>query len=117
MASTISNRLQLNRHLTPIEIGNAHKILDTVTAEAPELFYNLDELNQDEEKSKKQKPEITLDVIKEIVKWDRKNKRLKDFEYQFMFKLAEGTTPLTDRNLFIAGLNLKKVKKYGFNKN
>lgn len=114
MASTISNRLRLNRHLTPIEIGNAHKILDTVTEEAPELFYNLDELNEKESKPGKQKSEITLDIIKEIVKWDRKNKRLKDYEYKFMADLAEGKKTLTDRNLFIAGLNLKKVKKYGF---
>jgi len=114
MASTISNRLRLNRHLTPIEIGNAHKILDTVTEEAPELFYNLDELNEKESKAGKQKAEITLDIIKEIVKWDRKNKRLKDYEYKFMADLAEGKKTLTDRNLFIAGLNLKKVKKYGF---
>jgi hypothetical protein len=114
MASTISNRLRLNRHLTAIEISNAHKILDIVTTDAPELFYDIDQLNQDEEKSCKQKTEITLDVIKEIVKWDKKNKRLKDFEYQFMFNLAEGTKPLSERNLFIANLNLKKVKKYGF---
>jgi len=116
MANTVANRLRNNRHLTAIEIGNAHKILDIVTEEAPELFFQLDELNEKENKLGKQKPEITLDTIKEIVKWDRKNKRLKDFEYKFMFKLAEGTTPLTDRNLFIAGLNLKKVKKHGFGK-
>ncbi len=116
MANTVSNRLRNSRHLTPIEIGNAHKILDIVTEEAPELFFNLDELNEKESKSGKQKPEITLDIIKEIVKWDRKNKCLKDFEYKFMADLAEGKKTITDRNLFIAGLNLKKVKKYGFGK-
>ena len=115
MANTVANRLRNNRHLTAIEIGNAHKILDTVTEEAPELFFQLDELNEKENKAGKQKAEITLDTIKEIVKWDKKNKRLKDFEYQFMFNLAEGTKPLSDKNLFIAGLNLKKAKKYGFN--
>jgi hypothetical protein len=114
MASTISNRLRLNRHLTAIEISNAHKILDIVTTDAPELFYDIDQLNQDEEKSSKQKTLITLDVIKEIVRWDKKNKRLKDYEYQFMSNLAEGTKPLSERNLFIANLNLEKVKKYGF---
>lgn len=114
MASTISNRLRLNRHLTPIEIDNAHKILDTVTNEAPELFYNLDELNRKESKAGKQKVEITLDIIKEIVKWDRKNKRLKDYEYKFMTDLAEGKKELTDRNILIAEFNLKKVKKYGY---
>lgn len=114
MASTISNRLRLNRHLTPIEIDNAHKILDIVTNEAAELFYNLDELNRKESKTGKQKTEITLDIIKEIVKWDRKNKRLKDYEYKFMTDLAEGKKELTDRNILIAELNLKKVKKYGY---
>ncbi len=114
MANTISNRLRNNRHLTAIEIGNAHKILDTITEEAPELFFHLDELNEKESKAGKQKAEITLYTIKEIVKWDRKNKRLKDFEYKFMADLAEGKKEFTDRNKFIAGLNLAKVKKYGF---
>ncbi len=114
MANTISSRLRNNRQLTAIEIGNAHKILDIVTEEAPELFFQLDELNERENKSGKQKSEITLDTIMEIVKWDRKNKRLKDYEYKFMADLAEGKKTLTDRNLFIAELNLKKVKKYGY---
>ncbi len=125
MANTVANRLRNNRHLTAIEIGNAHKILDTVTEEAPELFFQLDELNEKESKAGKQKAEITFDTIKEIVKWDRKNKlkngdrqkaKLKDFEYKFMADLAEGKKEFTDRNKFIAGLNLTKVKKYGFGK-
>ncbi|MBK7108457.1 MAG: hypothetical protein IPH61_04685 [Bacteroidetes bacterium] len=102
--------------MTAIEIGNAHKILDIVTEKAPELFFRLDELNEKETKSGKKKTEITLDTIKEIVKWDRKNKRLKDFEYKFMADLAEGKKEFTDRNKLIAGLNLIKVKKYGFGK-
>jgi hypothetical protein len=115
MASTISNRLRLNRHLTAIEIGNAHKVLDIVTQEAPELFFHIDELSEKGSRTK-QNPDISLDTVKEIVKWDRKNKVLKDFEYKFMADLAEGKKTITDRNLFIAGLNLKKVKKYGFGK-
>jgi len=31
-----------------------------------------------------------------------------------MFDLSEGRKPLSERNKFIAGLNLSKVKKYGF---
>jgi len=31
-----------------------------------------------------------------------------------MAELAEGKKTLTDRNKFIASLNLTKVKKYGF---
>lgn len=114
MTNTIANRLRNNRHLTAIEIGNAHKILDTVTEEAPELFFQLDELTAKEENSDKQKTEIDIETIKAIVKWDKRNKRLKDFEYRFMADLAEGNKPCTEHNKKIASWNLSKVKKYGF---
>lgn len=116
MANTVSGRLRNNRQLTAIEIGNAHKVLDIVTEEAPELFFQLDELNETDTKPRKQKSEITLEMIKEIVKWDKKNRALKDFEYRFMADLAEGKKTLTDRNIFIATLNLKKVTRKGFGK-
>lgn len=114
MANTMSNRLRFNRQLTSIEISNAHKILDIVTQEAPELLFRIDEISEGTKKVKK--PDISLELIQEIVKWDKKNKRLKDFEYRFMADLAEGKKSLSERNVFIAGLNLEKVKKYGFGK-
>ncbi len=40
--------------------------------------------------------------------------QLKDFEYKFMADLAEGKKTFSDRNKFIANLNLCKVKKHGF---
>jgi len=55
-----------------LKIGNAHLILDIVTEEAPELFFRLDELNEKESKAGKQKAEITLGTIKEILKWTGK---------------------------------------------
>ena len=115
-ANTISNRLRSNRELSPIEIGNAHKIIDIIVEEAPELFYKLDEIYDSEDKKPQQESEITLEVIKDIVAWDKKNKRLKDYEYRFMSNLVEGKSPLTQKNIFIAGLNLEKVKKFGFGK-
>jgi hypothetical protein len=116
IANTISNRLRSNRELTPIEISNAHKILDIVVEEAPEVFYKLDEIDESADNKHHQKSEIDIEVIKDIVAWDKKNKRLKDYEYKFMSNLAEGRTPLTERNLFIAGLNLEKIKKQGYGK-
>ena len=69
---------------------------------------------EEDEKIKEDEQEITLELVSEIVKWDKKNKRLKPFEYRFMSDLVNGKKSLTERNKFIAGLNLKKVKKYGF---
>lgn len=100
--------------MTSIEISNAHKILDIVTQEAPEVLFHLDEISEGTKKANK--PDISLELIQEIVKWDKKNKRLKDFEYRFMADLAEGKKSLSERNVFIAGLNLEKIRKYGFGK-
>lgn len=76
---------------------------------------NVDELaEKDKELKENKNGDITLEQITNIVQWDRKNRKLKDFEYKFMLELSEGRKPLTDRNKFIAGLNLQKVKKYGY---
>ncbi len=53
--------------------------------------------------------------MKKIVQWDKKNKKLKDFEFIFMTELVERKKAFTDHNKKIASWNLAKVKKYGFN--
>jgi hypothetical protein len=113
VAFNLAGRVRNNTRISEYERHCGIEILDLVIDKAPELLDDIDELNEKAEKQNGQ-PEIDLAVIKKIVAWDKKNKRLKGFEYQFMAELAEGRKPLTDRNKFIAGLNLKKVKKYGF---
>jgi hypothetical protein len=69
----------------------------------------------EEDNSKKvEEVEITLDLIERIVLWDKKNKRLDAYKYRFMVDLLEGRKALTDRNKYLARLNLKTVEKYGF---
>lgn len=89
------------------------QILDHVIDEAPELLDGIDELNE-KAANNNSTNNITLEDIKRIVQWDKKNKKLKDFEFVFMSQLADGTKPLTDRNKFIAQLNFNKLKRYGF---
>ncbi len=114
MANTIGNKVKNNRNLSEIERMQGESILDIVSENAPELFFDMEKFFDEDKKTKENEQEITLELVKEIVMWDKKNKRLKPFEYRFMADLAEGKKSLTDRNKFIAGLNLKKVKKYGF---
>jgi len=91
-------------------------VLDLVIEKAPELLDNIDELNKKEkEKKLNERNDITIEQINNIVQWDKKNKKLRDIEFRFMLELAEGRKPLSERNKFIAGLNLQKVKKLGFN--
>lgn len=113
VAFNLAGRVRNNTRISDYERNCGIEILDHVIEKAPELLDGIDELN---EKAQSQNgiPDISIDIVRKIVQWDRKNKRLKDFEYKFMADLAEGKKTLTDRNKFIAGLNLKKVKKYGF---
>ena len=87
--------------------------MDYVTEKAPELYDRVDEINESI-KDQNKLPEVDIEIIKKIVKWDKKNKVLKGFEYNFMLELAEGKKAFTERNKFIAGMNLNKVRKYGF---
>ncbi len=114
IASTISGRIRSNRKFSDAEFSNANKVLDIAIEKAPDLFFNMDELIEKENASINDSTDISIEIIQKIVAWDRKHKVLKDFEFYFMRDLAEGKKTLTDRNKFIANLNLSKVKKYGF---
>lgn len=114
IANTIGNRVRNNRNISEIERIQGETILDLVADLAPELFFDMEKFFTEDNKEEDNRQEITLEIVNEIVKWDKKNKRLKPFEYRFMADLAEGKKSMTERNKFIAGLNLKKVTKYGF---
>ena len=113
VAFTIAGRIRSNNNLLDNEVANGLKIIDVVIDKAPEILFDIDNLPETPKKQESQ-VEITLELIRKIVQWDKRNKRLKGFEYTFMNELAEERKPLTDRNKAIAKLNLGKVKKYGF---
>lgn len=114
MANTLGNRIRSNRAISDIERKQGEEILNIVADENPELFFDMEEFFEEDENKKQESEEITIDLVKKVVQWDKRNKRLKPYEYRFMSDLAEGKKVMTNRNLYIAGLNLKKVKKYGF---
>ncbi len=113
VAYNLAGRVRNNTKLSDYERQAGITILDLVIQKAPYLLDGIDEIDK-KNNQKQNEPEITFDTIKEIVKWDRKNKRLKDFEYKFMAELADGKKILSDHNKKIASWNLAKVKKFGF---
>ncbi|PIQ48483.1 MAG: abortive phage resistance protein [Cytophagales bacterium CG12_big_fil_rev_8_21_14_0_65_40_12] len=114
MASTIGSKIKSNRELTNIEINQGDTILNFIVVNNPELFFDMDDFFKDDQISTREEIDITLDIIKEIVKWDKKNKRLEIYKYRFMADLAEGKKELTMKNKFLALVNLKTVQKWGF---
>ena len=105
---TISGRIRKNIEFEGFELANGVKVLDIVTEHAPELLVLV------EKQPKIIKLEVTLDVIAQVVQWDRKNKILKPISYTFMAEIATGKKPFSEQNKKIAGWNLEIVQKCGF---
>lgn len=80
IAYTLVNRVRNDSRILESEIINGLRILEIVIDKVPELLFDIDNLP---EKQTKQidKTEISIEIIKKMVQWDKKNKRLKDYEY------------------------------------
>jgi hypothetical protein len=115
VASNTYSKVKNNkRNFSDIERIQSEKILDLVAENAPELFFDLDDYFLQDNQKIHSSEEITIELIQEVIKWDNQNKILKPFEYNFMNDLRNGKKVLTDRNSYIAGINIAKVKRYGF---
>ncbi|MBC5774342.1 AIPR family protein [Pontibacter sp. KCTC 32443] len=115
MARAIGTNFSRNRKLSEIEFSNGQQILDFAIEEASEIFFDMEEyFEADTVNVPAVKPEITLELIKAIVKWDKRSKKLKDFEYRFMADLAEAKKPLTEYHMSLALKNYEKAKRCGF---
>jgi hypothetical protein len=110
IASTVNN----NRNFQDLERENGLIIIDIVSKEAPELFYDMEEFFSQDSEKKDLKIHVSIDEIKNLVDWDKKNKRLQVYEFKFMNEILKGEKELTDRNIFLAFKNIEKAKKWGY---
>lgn len=114
MASTLSSKIRNNREITDIQLNQGESILNIVAELNPELYFDMDDFFNADNNKKEEEVEISIGLIERIVQWDKRNKRLDAYKYRFMVDLLEGKKELTDRNKFLARLNLKTAEKYGF---
>ena len=52
-------------------------------------------------------PEITIELIQKMISWDKKNKRLQDHHFRFMWNVANNKYPFDERAKKYALNNLK----------
>jgi hypothetical protein len=115
IAFNMAGKVRNNSNITNNDRKNAIEIIDKVIEHAPDLLFEIDEIEKQIKEDSDIETEVTIDLIKKIVDWDRKNKRLKDHHFRFMWNVAEGKHPLNDRAKKFALMNLQTLKKYGFN--
>lgn len=110
----LSLKVRNNLSLLSSEISNGISILESVIDKEPSLLFEIDELDELEIKNENKEPEINLELIKSMIDWDRKNKRLKPHHFKMMIDIMNGIEQLTPQNKKYCLMNFHFISKYGF---
>lgn len=113
VAWNMAGKLRSNARLSDYERTTGLRILDTVIEKSPELLFDIDEDMANEE-TNKESVKIDLDIIKRLVDWDRKNKKLKDHHFTFLQDILNGKITLNEQSKNLARLNYEMASKFGF---
>lgn len=114
IAWNLSLRVKNSSPILANEITNGISILEKVIEDAPELLFEIEELPVPTSKNNEKDPEITIELLKQMVDWDRKNKRLKPHHFRMMFDIVNGKEELTSQNKKYCLMNYNFIAKYGF---
>lgn len=110
----LMTKVRSTSNILPNEVSYGISILEIVIAKAPELLFDADELAEPTTTNKTEDPEITLELIKKMVQWDRTNKRLKPHHFKMMFDIMNGKENLTPQNKKYCLMNFQFISKWGF---
>lgn len=112
VAFNLSGRVRTVSRISDYERQCGITIIDKVIEKASEILNDIEELSSSNGTTSKS--EISIEQIKKMVEWDRKNKRLKDHHFKYMFDVANGKLPFGDQAKRYAAMNFEMMKKYGF---
>ena len=130
-AKDTAYKLKYDRLISETDRKRAMAIYDLVCQYNIELLDEADELaekdraervTREAEKEEKRKAsgiddvEITLDLVKEMVEWDRRRRILEDWKWKVMSDVVNGKKQLTDTYKYTFWLNLQVLRKKGFPK-
>lgn len=116
-AFNMITKVRRNSPVSESERQRAVNIIDIVIEKAPDILFEIDNIPLVEEKPSEYEPDITLGLIEKMIAWDKKNKRLKDHHFRFMYNVIQGKTPFDERAKKYALNNLNHLKKFGFTPN
>ena len=117
-ANEIAKAIKCKYKPASFYIKNGIAILDVVWKENYELLEKAEAFKSEGERVKQERAEneieINLEIIKQMVAWDKKNKKLAPWKYKVMNDVVLGLAPLTDKKKYAFKYNLEELKKYGF---
>ncbi|MFI3297375.1 MAG: AIPR family protein [bacterium] len=117
VAYDISNKIKNGRPIEEVR-QRAMKIFEIVCQENIELLNHADELQDDPQPEDRNTDstttEITIDVVKQMVEWDKRKRVLEDWKWNAMKGIVEGRFPLEGKYIIACQRNLEKLKQRGF---
>lgn len=112
VAFNMPGRIRTSDKITDYERHAGIAIIEKVIENAPEILHSIEDIHVEESTAMQQ--DISLDLIKKMIEWDTKNKRLKDFHFKYMSDLVKGKVPLGAQAKKYVAMNLQTLKRYGF---
>jgi hypothetical protein len=122
-ASDIAYKIKNDRKLLDTDISRGYSIYETVWQYNPELLEEADALAAQDQESATQhrlvspineSTDITLELIQQMVDWDKRRRVLDDWKWKVMKDVVDGKKEFTDRMKYAFYLNLQALKKKGF---
>ena len=123
LASDIAYKIKNDRKLLDTDISRGYSIYETVWQYNPELLEEADALAEQDQESATQhrlvspineSTDITLELIQQMVDWDKRRRVLDDWKWKVMKDVVDGKKEFTDRMKYAFYLNLHALKKKGF---
>lgn len=117
LAYDISNKVKHNKSLEDVR-QRGMAIFEIVCRENIDLLNQADDF-QEEPKSEEiqiedSNSEITIDVVRQMVEWDKRKRILQDWKWNAMKGIVDGRFPLEGKYIYACQKNLEVLKKRGF---
>lgn len=117
-ASDVAFIVKNNRPFGSREKSHAMLLFEIVCENNPALLEEADAMseseNQGENSLKVATAEITIDLIRRMVEWDKRKRILDDWKWKAMNNVIQGRRSLTEQMKYAFLLNLEQLKKHGF---
>lgn len=128
-ARDVAHKLKFNHLIAESDRRRAMAVYNIVCDHNIELLDEADELAEKDRQNRENNgtqetapkstgpvTDITLDLVQEMVEWDRRRRVLQDWKWKVMNDVATGKKPLTDTYKYSFYLNLEALRKKGFPK-
>ncbi len=113
----VSSKLKNKKNLTDAEISRAINIFEIVCNKNIDILYQSDDNVLevvDNLISSENERNISLELVRKMVDWDKRNKKLKDWQWVTMRDIIDGKYPLEGKYLDGCLRNLETLKSFGF---